>query len=74
MAELIRNDNLDLAPNTDKSNLSIKKRKKAREKVISDEKAKRKLELEKIKGANIIFGLDNGATRNSVMHSPLLKR
>ena len=45
-----------------RSNLNIKQRKKQTTKKRSLATSRRKANDEKVKGANIIFGLDNGAT------------
>jgi len=51
-----------LSPNTKASNLSVKKIGKKKRKANDEKAMRRKLDIEKAKGANIIFGLDNGAT------------
>ena len=69
--ELISIDNLELSPNTGRSNLKIKGRRRMRSKANEEAKARRQSELGKVAGANIIFGIDNGATRDSRVHCPV---
>ena len=47
---------------TGKSNLHVKERSRRRTKVNDENKIKKQKEKDKVLGANIIFGLDNGAT------------
>ena len=65
--QVIDNSIEGLAPKVDKSNIPTRKLKKASVKKTS-EKERRLAELSKVKDAQIIFGFDNGATRNDLLH------
>ena len=63
MAELLTIRELDkLKPKTQKSNLNVKKRKTTRKKTSDEAKKAKKHEEEIARNADIVFGLDNGAT------------
>ena len=62
--------NLDaIEPKTLKSNLNISSRKRRQHKISDEVKAKMQHDADVVKNADIIFGLDNGATRNNSMYS-----
>ena len=67
MADTIDNTTEWLSPNTKASNLSIKKDRLKRKKTNDERRSRTKKDLEKAKGANIVFGLDNGATRDYIL-------
>ena len=66
MNGLIDNSADGLAPKTEKSNIPTKKPRKKAGKSAASERAK--ADLAKVKDAQIVFGFDNGATRNDLMH------
>lgn len=58
----------DIKPNIKKSNLNVKHHRQSIKKK-SAEASKRKLKEKAVtKDADIVFGLDNGATRNNILH------
>ena len=63
MAKLLTKKELDkLKPKTQKSNLNVKKRKSAKKKTSEEAKKAKKHEIDITKNADLVFGLDNGAT------------
>ena len=70
MAELLTKRELDkLKPKTQKSNLNVKKRKSNRKKTSDEAKKAKKHEADVTSNADLIFGLDNGATRDNCSNS-----
>ncbi len=71
MTEIISNNSADITPNTGKSNLSIKNRRKHHTQKDIEKINRKQHDIDVVKNSNIIFGFDNGATRNSFMHSSI---
>ncbi len=65
MKQQIDISNESLTPKIGKSNIPIKTKKK---KAKNPDIERRLSDAAKGKGANIVFGFDNGATRNACMH------
>jgi hypothetical protein len=56
------NEEIEIKPKTQKSNLDVKSVKRRRKKVSTLQKNRKEQEFEKVLNADVIFGLDNGAT------------
>lgn len=59
----------EISPNRKKSNLNVKKHRAHQKKTSKETSERRKKEQIITKDADIIFGLDNGATRNCCFYS-----